>query len=408
MDYSVLKITTFSKYYLNHFYHRHPGLRNSPYDAQYSALMNDGFGWADFLSTNLRKIGIESQEIIFNAGPLQRAWARERGGRAGGTDLLIAQIAAIKPDVVFFEDMSLCSDEQINFLKERVNSIRLVIGYVSSPMALRLSRAAKSYDLFLCCGPAFTAMLKEIGLCAYELDHAFEPDILRRLDNSLQDHSQDVIFSGSLVPRDGFHSERIKVLTSLVRAGVDVKIYTDKTPYQPGVLLLKNALYYLNRIVKATGQNGLGECPFFIRLNRWDSPVRVPAGLKHLLERAANPFYGMDMYGALAKSGIVLNVHADVAGDYAVNMRLFEATGAGSCLVTDHKKNIEDLFEPDHEVVTFRTDVEAVSKIRWLIEHPEKRKEIASAGQRRTLREHTFERRAALLNAIITGELNKR
>jgi len=89
-------------------------------------------------------------------------------------------------------------------------------------------------------------------------------------------------------------------------------------------------------------------------------------------------------------------------------MRLFEATGVGSCLVTDHKKNIKDLFEPDHEVITFKTDIEAVAKIRWLIEHPEKRREIASAGQQRTLKEHTFEKRAAILNEIISRELNRR
>jgi len=408
MAYSLLKVTTFSRYYLNHFYERHPGLQDSTYAAQYSALMNDGFGWADFLSTNLKKIGVDSQEIVFNAGPLQRAWARERGVRARGTDLLVTQISHKKPDVVFFEDLSLFSDEQIYFLKERVNSIRLVAGYVSSPLALRLSKSAKAYDVFFCCGPAFTYTLKDIGFCAYELDHAFEPDILRRLDNNLQDNGLDLIFSGSLAPWDGFHSERIKVLIGLLGAGIDVKIYTDKEPYRPRVLFLKNSLYYLNRVIQVTGQNWLFRHPLFSLLRRWDSPVNISAGLGNLLKRAANPLYGLDMYRALAKAGIVLNVHADVAGNYAVNMRLFESTGVGGCLVTDHKKNIKDLFDPDHEVVTFRSIEEAIVKIRWLIDHPEKRRNIASAGQKRTLREYTFERRAAFLDYIIKGELSKR
>ena len=49
-------------------------------------------------------------------------------------------------------------------------------------------------------------------------------------------------------------------------------------------------------------------------------------------------------------NNFVLNIHSDefwlITGG---NIRMFEATGVGSCLLTDHKQNLQDLFIPDEE-----------------------------------------------------------
>ena len=82
-------------------------------------------------------------------------------------------------------------------------------------------------------------------------------------------------------------------------------------------------------------------------------------------------------------------------------MRLFEATGVGSCLLTDWKENLSDFFIPDVEVVTYRSSQEATEKVKFLLEHPEQRRAIALAGQRRTLSEHTYKQRAQQLDALI-------
>jgi len=109
----------------------------------------------------------------------------------------------------------------------------------------------------------------------------------------------------------------------------------------------------------------------------------------------------------LDKSGkIGFNSHGEIAGEYAANVRLFEVTGAGSCLITDWKKNLDTFFEIDKEVVTYKSTEECIEKVQWLINHPEERKEIAKAGQKRTLRDHTFKQRAEQLNSIIQKELS--
>ncbi len=87
-------------------------------------------------------------------------------------------------------------------------------------------------------------------------------------------------------------------------------------------------------------------------------------------------------------------------------MRLFETTGVGACLLTDWKENLSELFEPDAEVLTYRSAEECVEKVNYILEHEEERRSIAAAGQLRTLREHTFDNRAARIDEIIRSVLN--
>ena len=72
-----------------------------------------------------------------------------------------------------------------------------------------------------------------------------------------------------------------------------------------------------------------------------------------LRQRWRGEAWASDMYQLMAKSQITLNRHIDIAGPYANNMRLYEATGMKACLMTDSKINLASLFEPDHEVVTY-------------------------------------------------------
>ena len=45
------------------------------------------------------------------------------------------------------------------------------------------------------------------------------------------------------------------------------------------------------------------------------------------------------MYQLIFDSKVVLNNHIDISQDQMANIRLFESTGLGSCLLTDYKNN---------------------------------------------------------------------
>jgi spore maturation protein CgeB len=106
------------------------------------------------------------------------------------------------------------------------------------------------------------------------------------------------------------------------------------------------------------------------------------------------------MFGVLQASDVSINSHGDAVA-MAANMRLFEITGCGSCMLTDWKPDIADVFEPDRETLTFRSAAECAEKVTWLLDHPRERLAIAAAGQRRTLADHTFDNRVPALLADI-------
>jgi spore maturation protein CgeB len=139
----------------------------------------------------------------------------------------------------------------------------------------------------------------------------------------------------------------------------------------------------------------------------WVSDPALPTMQDRYSQRCHAPVFGLRNYEILGRSKIVFNSHINIAGSYAANIRLFEATGMGACLITDWKDNLRDLFEPDVEVMTYRTVAECAEKVNYLLKHPAELKGIASAGQRRTLREHTYYHRAQQLVNIVASVLKK-
>ena len=111
--------------------------------------------------------------------------------------------------------------------------------------------------------------------------------------------------------------------------------------------------------------------------------------------------WGIEMYEIFHKSLITLNHHIDVADAYAGNGRLFEATGMGTLLVTDWKKNLHEMFEPGKEVVAYHSAEECAEMVQYYLEHAEEREAIARAGQQRTLRDHTYYQRMQEFAGIV-------
>jgi spore maturation protein CgeB len=147
-------------------------------------------------------------------------------------------------------------------------------------------------------------------------------------------------------------------------------------------------------------QSSLAQIPKIGRAAWWS--YRPLCAVHPRLRRFLQPaVFGLDMYRTLMRSKLSFNSHIDIAVNSASNMRLFEATGVGSCLVTDWKANLTRLFEPDLEVVTYKSAAECVEKVQWLLAHPAERQAIAQAGQKRTLTDHTYVQRRGQLDDII-------
>jgi spore maturation protein CgeB len=70
-------------------------------------------------------------------------------------------------------------------------------------------------------------------------------------------------------------------------------------------------------------------------------------------------------------------------------------------LLTDSKTNLAELFVPGREVLSYRDADDLVTQARRYLADREARREIAAAGQARTLRDHTYATRMRELVEIL-------
>ena len=89
------------------------------------------------------------------------------------------------------------------------------------------------------------------------------------------------------------------------------------------------------------------------------------------------------------------------ANGWSPATRVFEAAGAGGCLISDDWLGIEDFLEPGREVLVARSGDEVVELVEALT--PARAREIGIAARRRVLAEHTYARRAELVERVLTG-----
>jgi spore maturation protein CgeB len=344
--------------FLSTHYRSHPGLEEEPYARQWRALMDTFFGTADAYSHFLGLLGHEAHEVIVNSDALQSAWAAERRARVRRFKLLrrrdwrhtvlLEQARAFEPDVVYVQNLRALPPDVLRALRKRT---RLLAGQVASelptPESLRL------FDLVLTSFPHFVPRLRKLGIGAEFLGIAFDPRVLEQLGEP--GPRRGVVFVGSL--RRGRHSANELFARAAERVPLDFYGY------------------------------GVEEWPD-------GSIVRA---------RYRGEVWGLDMYRVLARAQIALNRHIDVAEDYANNMRLYEATGVGTLLLTDAKQNIGDLFEAGREILTYADIDELVASVERMLSAADERTAIARAGQERTLRQHTYAHRMRELAEILAA-----
>jgi spore maturation protein CgeB len=106
-----------------------------------------------------------------------------------------------------------------------------------------------------------------------------------------------------------------------------------------------------------------------------------------------------------ASAGAVLNVSRESMARYGFSpaTRVFEAAGAGACLITDAWDGIAQFFAPGREILV-AVDGEAVARHLAGLS-PARARAIGSAAQRRALAEHSYEQRVARLEAALEGAL---
>ncbi len=343
-----------------------------------------------------------------NAEPMQRAWAREHGIRNLGLDwmlqVLYRQVRQARPEVLFIQSFRGLTRDFVRALRASCASIKLVVGWCGS--STDQPPAFEVLDAVLSCVPELVKALNADGHRCIHMHHAFDPRVLDRIDRQAR-KSVRVSFVGNLADQQQ-HRERVALLRSIA-SRTELQVYAS----MPADSLVRWCRTAGGRIVYAGFQalvsagvdrSMLQGLPYLGRAAVWGGKplfVRrpVPKGRLH------PAVYGLRMFQVLHNSEVTLNVHSSHSPRSASNLRLFEATGVGTCLLTDWKDSLHELFDVDREVVAYRSSEECVEKLAWLASHPAERQAIVDAGQRRVLGEHTFAHRADVFDNVVKGLL---
>ncbi|MGI3776285.1 MAG: CgeB family protein [Janthinobacterium lividum] len=134
---------------------------------------------------------------------------------------------------------------------------------------------------------------------------------------------------------------------------------------------------------------------FLLGGNGWDG--KPMSGNVRLLGHVGTADHNALNCSALA----VLNVARDSMADvgFSPATRVFEAAGAGACLITDAWEGIEQFLRPGEEVLVARDGAEVAEHMRTLT--PERARAIGEAARARVLAGHTYARRAVELDALL-------
>jgi spore maturation protein CgeB len=136
---------------------------------------------------------------------------------------------------------------------------------------------------------------------------------------------------------------------------------------------------------------------FLLGGNGWsDKPM--PANIRYV-----GHVYTADHNAFNATPRAVLNVSRDSMARYGYSpaTRVFEAAGAGACLITDEWEGIELFLEPEREVLVARDRGEVAGFVRGLLADAARR--IGQAALRRVLADHTYAHRARQVDGVLTG-----
>ena len=338
------------------------------YEEGYRLYFNQFIAISDAITHELNQLdGYNATEIVFNHRLLQKVWMKQfkQLDEERPLEILRHQLDYYQPDVILV-NTGLFEEADIRAIAPANCFIMAWDGFV-----IPLLQKNKPYDLILTCLDTIQEKYKAIGTPSEILHFAFDS---RVLDFVSTEKTESCTFSGSISP---VHLSRQDFLYRLTKAPIDFHLYL--------------------------GNYDTGFNPFSRTIFREILQNKNIKNLFKVLQLQANNHqggWGIDMYRILARSVSTLNFHGDEV-NRACNIRLFEATGLGTCLVTDDIPGLSDFYEKEKEVVAFSGIDDLIDKLIYLEKNPHLAKQIGEAGRQKVFAQHLWKHRVQELNSII-------
>ena len=266
-----------------------------------------------------------------------------------------------RPDIILHTKDELPAD-MFQGLRQ---SVRVVQWYPDPVIPDWLPPYVEACDIFFTMSEGLVDEFKKYNPNVFWLTQAFEPSHFVVKEITPEDKKRyfsDVTFIGTLGSSERYLIRR-KVLNRILKENIHLKWWGPHLPRKLSTLPL---------IFGKLGRSYGGK---FV----W--------GEEHAkIARLSKIYLGIDSQPHIRKS---------------MSERMYIAVGCGAFYMCQHVEGIEEVLEPDREIVTFRDEDEMIDKIKFYLKNDTLREKIARAGKERVLKEHTYEVRIREMISII-------
>jgi glycosyltransferase involved in cell wall biosynthesis len=302
--------------------------------------------------------------LVPNSAILQKKWAKENNIKHSEhnwqKEILAAQVETFQPDVIYTGNYGFFTQE----MKEYLPKVKLCALWNASPMKEGIDLS--HFDLGISFNEVYHQHLQKRGIKNVEYNSFYiDIGIKNRLDDMNLKKDIDIAFVGR-------YSPMFKIRNQFL-----YDIYSHfKTDY--------HIQYYL-----LTGTRLRGLIPIL--------PWR-------LLKVYNKPVFLKDMFKVFNRSKIVLNTHSNITGTSKGNMRVYEALGSGSFMLSDEGIYPEHLVAGE-DFVTYKNNADMIEKIDYYLKHDKEREEIALNGYNKISKYYSTEIGSQNLEKIFTKYL---
>jgi len=331
--------------------------RNQPYNVEY--FISESFKQLGF---STRLIGIKLNKYLEIIGSMSNM---KFNFNKIYNKYIMREIKNFDPDIILIFKGTFLDENLVKLINSLENKKRIIIHYMNDESennnfinhSLRL---APFVDFIFTTAYNYLPIYHQFGFKAYYLPFACFPPIHKMMSNTkMNKYSYDVIFVGTYRP------ER--------------------------EILLKDLL---------------------LRLTNFNEKIKIgifgggwQKSKYNLVKKLAIPheLIGENLTKAYNSSKIVLNIHKplDKIDGMKANMRVFEATGCGSLLLTDYIHGIEEFYDIGKELLSYDNVEDLFSSINFLLTNEKTCEEIAFKGFEKAHRVHTYLNRMKHMISII-------
>lgn len=251
---------------------------------------------------------------------------------------LIVEAIRLKAELVLVNFGLMIHRQTLEILREL--KIKTALWFGDDPAYLDLSKKiSSSYDLFFTHEPKTIKIHQALGAKASYLPYAINELVHKKVyltESEKKRFSSQVCFVGTYSPH------RDEILGHLKE--FDLKIWGDG----------------------------------------WEKSSLSPS----LLREGVNQETMVKVFNA---AKIAVNIHQEsMASGGGLNCRTFEILGSGSLELVDEREGLKELFRNGEEIVTYKDGNDLRKKVRYYLEHPAEREEIASKARELVCAKHTY------------------